>query len=112
MFARCRLSGGRRSKAGYDALNRVTQIIYPDQTFGYTYDQGANAIGRLSGLTDASGQTSYSYDPLGHVVQKQQVVGSATLSFGYAYQNEQLTTLTTPSGQTVHYGSDVSGRLT
>ena len=102
---------GIAASYSYDALNRVTQVTYPDQTIGYTYDQGANAIGRLSGLTDASGQTNYSYDPLGHVVQKRQVVGSATLSVGYAYQNEQLTSLTTPSGQTVTYNYDASGRL-
>ena len=86
-------------------------MSYPDQTLGYTYDQGANAIGHLSGFADASGQTSYSYDPLGHVFQKRQVVGSTTLSVGYGYQSEQLTSLTTPSGQTVTYNYDASGRL-
>ena len=95
----------------YDALNRTTKVIYPDQTINFTYDQGANAIGRLSGLTDASGQTNYSYDSLGHVAQKQEVVGGVTLNVGYAYQNEQLTSLTTPSGQVIGYSYDVSGRV-
>jgi RHS repeat-associated protein len=104
-------SRGISANYAYDALNRVTQITYPDQTMGYTYDQGANALGRLSGFTDASGQTSYSYDALGHVVQKQQVAGGVTLNVGYAFQNEQLTSLTTPSGQAVAYSYDASGRL-
>jgi len=95
----------------YDALNRVTRISYPDQTIGYTYDQGSNAVGRLSGITDASGRTGYSYDALGHVIGKQQVIGSVTLNVGYVYQNEQLTSLTTPSGQAVAYSYDASGRL-
>ena len=102
---------GIAANYSYDALNRVTRITYPDQTIGYTYDQGANALGRLSGFTDASGQTSYSYDTLGHVVGKQQVAGGVTLTVGYAFQNEQLTSLTTPSGQAVSYSYDVSGRL-
>ena len=95
----------------YDALNRMTQVVYPDQTFKYTYDQGTNAVGRLSNLTDGSGQTAFTYDALGRVIQKQQIVGSVTLAVGYSYQNSQLTSLTTPSGQTLSYAYDTSGRL-
>lgn len=87
----------------YDALNRVTQVAYSDQTFDFTYDQGTNGIGHLSALTDGSGGTSFAYDPLGRIVQKQHTVAGVTLTVGYVYQNAHLTSLTTPSGQTLTY---------
>ncbi len=48
----------------YDALNRLTQVSYPDSSLDviYTYDQGLNGIGRLTGMSDANGTTSYSYN--------------------------------------------------
>ena len=46
-----------RSKTGtyaYDAINRMTSLTYPDQTFSYTYDGGTNQKGRLTQVSDAS----------------------------------------------------------
>jgi len=44
---------------GYDALNRLTSIQYPvtAEDVSYSYDQGANGVGRLTGIADASGTT-------------------------------------------------------
>lgn len=47
---------------------------------------------------------SWAYDALGRVTGKAQVVGSVTKSVGYGYTNGDLTTLVTPSGQTITYG--------
>src|SRR5207248_2272301 len=42
-----------------DALNRLTQVTYPDSTTtGYTYD----AVGNRASMTTAAGTTSYAYD--------------------------------------------------
>jgi uncharacterized protein RhaS with RHS repeats len=38
----------------YDALNRLTQAEYADQTINYTYDTGTNGKGRLTGASDAN----------------------------------------------------------
>ena len=87
----------------YDALNRVTSIGYPDQTITYTYDTGTNQNGRLTGITDNSGSTSWSYDPQGRVTSRQQSMG-ITKTTGYAYDNAgRLKTLILPSGNTVTY---------
>ena len=53
----------------YDALNRLTAIDYPDnsQDVTFTYDTCTNGIGRLCGMTDESGSTSYSYDARGNL---------------------------------------------
>jgi RHS repeat-associated protein len=88
----------------YDALNRVTKIVYADQTISLTYDTGTNGVGRLTGASDANHSMSWTYDALGRVSGKGQVVGGVTKSIGYSYTNGDLITLATPSGQTVTYG--------
>jgi RHS repeat-associated protein len=94
---------GALATYSYDALNRVTQIAYSDQTITLTYDTGTNGVGRLTGASDANHSMSWSYDPHGRVTGKGQVVGGVTRSVGYGYTNDDLVSLVTPSGQTVTY---------
>ena len=58
----------------YDALHRVTGKGYGAQScplatpvVTYVYDSGANAIGKLTSLTDQAGTASYTYDILGRL---------------------------------------------
>jgi RHS repeat-associated protein len=88
----------------YDALNRVTQVAYTDQTINFTYDAGTNGKGRLTGASDANHSLSWSYDTLGRATGKGQTIGSVTKSVGYGYTNADLTSMVTPSGQTITYG--------
>ncbi len=88
----------------YDALNRVNQVAYSDQTINFTYDAGTNGVGRLTGASDANHALAWSYDTLGRVVGKGLTIGSVSLSVGYSYANGDLTTMVTPSGQTITYG--------
>ena len=89
----------------YDAINRVTQIVYsktgwPSETHTFTYDTGTNGKGRLTGLTDTAGTTSWTYEAHGRVTGKTQVAAGVTKTMGYGYNAAgQLATLTTPSGQ-------------
>lgn len=102
-----------RSKTGaysYDALNRVTSIVYPDLTTTFTYDSSTNGVGRLTGASDANHSLTWSYDALGRVSGKSQTVGAITKSVNYSYTNGNLTSLTTPSGQTITYGYS-NGRI-
>lgn len=95
----------------YDALNRVTQAVTTDQTIQYQYDQGTNAAGRLSSITDNSGQTAWTYDAHGRVTSRQQTMGSIVKTIGYDYaSNGRLETLTLPSGHTIDYGYS-NGRI-
>jgi RHS repeat-associated protein len=87
----------------YDALNRLTQAAYGDQTIAYGFDAGTNGKGRLTSAFDANHAMSWGYDALGRVIAKSQTVGSVTLTTAYAYTNGDLTTLTTPSGQSITY---------
>jgi RHS repeat-associated protein len=87
-----------------DALNRITQQAYADQTIAFKYDTGTYGKGRLTSASDSNHSLSWTYDALGRVIGKGQVVGGVTRSVGYSYSNGDLVTLVTPSGQKVTYG--------
>jgi RHS repeat-associated protein len=96
---------GISANYSYDALNRVTQIVYPDETVTYTWDSCANGKGRLCSISDNSGTTTYTLDLWGRVTGKSQTVAGVTQSMGYAFNSAgQLSTVTTPSGRSVAYG--------
>jgi YD repeat-containing protein len=108
---------GAISTYTYDTLNRVTSVAYSrsgttDQTLSFTYDTGTNGKGHLTGTSDANHSLSWSYDALGRITGKSQTIGSVTKSIGYAYTNGNLTTLTTPSGQTVTHGYNGNHQVT
>jgi len=95
----------------YDALNRVSQLSYPDQTIAYQYDTGANALGRLSALTDNSGQTQFGYDPQGRVIARTQSMG-VLKQVSYSYDSGgRIASVTLPSGHFVQYGY-TNGKVT
>jgi len=90
----------------YDALNRIKTITYNDgSTTVYDYDVGANAIGRLSSMTDVTGTTAWSYDIHGGVTSKAQTNAGVTLTTSYTYNSVtgQLETMTTPGGRVINY---------
>ncbi|HZR34508.1 MAG TPA: RHS repeat-associated core domain-containing protein, partial [Nevskia sp.] len=89
----------------YDALNRLTLITRADSsTISFSYDQGTNGIGHLTGMVDASGSTAWSYDSHGRVIERDQTIGTLTLSTLYGYDaSGQLATMTLPSGDLLSY---------
>jgi RHS repeat-associated protein len=102
---------------GYDALNRVTSIAYSlagttDQTLSYTYDQGGDGVGHLTGASDANHSMSFSYDALGELTGTSQTVAGINRSVGYAYTEGDLASVTTPSGQIVSYGYNANHQVT
>jgi RHS repeat-associated protein len=101
----------------YDALNRVISVAYSkggvaDQTISFTYDAGPYGKGHLTGASDANHLMSWTYDALGRVTAKSQTVNGITKSVAYAYTNADLTSLTTPSGQTIAYGYNSNHQIT
>lgn len=69
------------------------------------YDAGTDGKGRLTGASDANHSMTWAYDAQGRVTSKGQTLGTVTKTAGYAYTNGNLTTLTTPSGQSVVYAN-------
>jgi len=103
----------------YDALNRITAATVTDGTVSYEYDNtatgGPYAIGRLTKVTDPSGNTTYAYDALGRVTSKAQAVtanpASKTFTVGYGYASGRQTGITYPSGRAVTYSFDLRGQV-
>lgn len=94
---------GRTGQHSHDALGRLTGIQYTDQTLHYSYDQGPYGAGRLTGAGDADHTLAWLHDAHGRVIEKRQTVKGITHTVGYSYTHGHLTTLTTPSGQTLTY---------
>lgn len=93
----------------YDGLNRPTSISYvlsgsPSETTSYTYDKGANGLGRVSSASTGHSTLSWNYDYMGDIQQETESVAGETFKVGYNYVNGDLAEVTTPSGQTITYG--------
>ncbi len=108
----------------YDKLNRVTGKAYSAQTctngqlpagtavVSYTYDAGANGIGRLTSLTDQAGSGSYSFDALGRIGSKSRTIAGIQKNLAYTYNlDNSVATLKYPSGAVVTYTPDAAGRI-
>ncbi len=107
----------------YDGLNRLTQVSYnvgasgvpatPGVTF--SYDAGgaaANALGRLTSMTDGVGGEGYQYDALGRVTALTKTISGASYPLSYQYNlASALTSITYPSGRVVQQSFDPIGRL-
>ena len=106
---------GQVTTYAYDGLNRVTAISYASDAslnVAFTYDQGANGIGRLTGLTDNSGSTSHAYEVHGRLTSETRTIGGVTYVTSYAYDNAgRLSAVTYPSGRLVSYSRDGLGRV-
>lgn len=94
----------------YDALGRATSMNAGDQSVALTYDAGTNGVGRLTAAADSAHSLAWSYDTHGRVTTKTQRIGAIERAVRYAYTNGRLTSLVTPSGQTITYGY-LHGRL-
>jgi RHS repeat-associated protein len=111
----------------YDHLNRLIGKTYLDSTLPVTYcydgittapgcsgsPTGALLMDRLTMVQNAKSTTRFSqYDEEGQVILSQQVTGSQTFPFSYAYNRlGGLQTITYPSGRTVTMGFDNAGRI-
>ena len=107
-----------------DALNRVTQITYPNTALNvsYTYDATQAtcnqttqiySVGRLTMIQDGSGTTRFCYDRFGRMAHKQQIINGTTFFTSYVYDlANHLTQETTPSGTIIKYTRDGAGRVT
>ena len=102
----------------YDALNRVTSPQFPadsTQNITYSYDSASVTYGkgRLTGRTDLSGSYTFYYDAQGNMTEEEKTINNVLYTTQYAYNKDNnLTSITYPSGRVVNYTLDVTGRAT
>lgn len=108
---------------GYDALNRLVSVGYPTSSLNasYVYDTAQTecaagetfGVGRLTRMTDGSGNTAYCYDRFGQLVRRVQTVDGRVLTLHWAYlANGRLQKMTYPDNAEVDYLYDAQGRVT
>jgi len=110
---------GQTTSYAYDALNRVTSTTFQDGSKqAYAYDQGANGLGRLTGITETdpssqvTDQIAYAYDSHGRVTTETRTINGVVYVTGYSYDGfGRLSGMTYPSGRTVAYTFDALGRV-
>jgi RHS repeat-associated protein len=105
---------GVRIEYRYDALNRLTHIIYPDSSkdVSYSYDEGANGKGRLTGMSDGAGTVNFTYDSRGNLLSENRWINDHQYQTKYFYDAaDRLVGLEYPSGKIISYKLDESGRI-
>jgi len=93
--------------------DRLITIAYSDgtPTTNYFYDQTSyNGLtisysgNRRTGMSDASGQAAWSYDPAGHIIAERRTIGPVTENTSYTYNVDgSAASITYPSGRVVNY---------
>jgi hypothetical protein len=114
----CRSTNARGITATYTydigtEKDRLITIAYSDgtATTNYFYDQTSyNGLtisypgNRRTGMSDASGQTAWSYDPVGHIITERRKIGAVTENTAYTYNVDgSKASITYPSGRVVNY---------
>ncbi|WP_161554281.1 RHS repeat-associated core domain-containing protein [Stenotrophobium rhamnosiphilum] len=105
----------------YDALNRIKKKAYPTsaENVFYFYD-GSNyspaypyGIGRLTGISDPSGQSTYAYAARGTLFAESNVVASHNYATFYAYDSaDNLTQMAYSTGDLLTYTRNAIGQVT
>jgi RHS repeat-associated protein len=104
----------------YDTLNRLISKTYSDSTHAVTYSyDGTTCVGTSlcynkglrTGMSDAAGSESWSYDPLGREWGDKRITNGVSAQTTYTYDlNGSLLTLTYPSGRTITYLSNAAAQ--
>ncbi len=102
----------------YDALGRLESVDPPgtgyEITYSYDDTTGGNyGIGRLTGMSDASGSTTFVYDLAGNLIREEKTIaGQGTFATEYGYDlNGNLVSITYPDGRVVTYTMSAIDRV-
>ena len=101
----------------YDVLNRITAAQFTDQTQNITYSYDSTSVtngkSRLTGRVDSSGSYAFWYDAQGNLSREDKTISNVLYTTQYAYNlDNNLTSTIYPTGRTVTYTLDQTGRIT
>ena len=102
----------------YDALERIVSVTYPnthpskDENVTLSYDDCTFGKGMLCKTEDESGTTEYSYDAFGNVTSQKHTELGVAYTTSYTWDKEdQISSLTLPSGRAIDYSRDSIRRI-
>jgi YD repeat-containing protein len=105
---------GKVTTYTYDTLNRPTGKTYSPGTpaVSYNYDESsangmtiANGAGQRTSMTDGSGTSAWSFDPVGRPVSDKRTINGVTKTAAYSYNLDgTLATQQDFLGNTLNYG--------
>ena len=106
-----RTVGGRQTTFGYDGLNRLTSVNYPN---GNTVTIAYFGNGRTQSVVTPQVSWTYTYDANANLKTEMLTVGGQTYTTTYAYNtNDALSSITYPlTGDVIAYAPDNLGRPT
>lgn len=110
------LSDARGVQVNYahDALNRLVAMDFADDTLdvSFTYDAGANAVGRLTTMSDALGTVTYGYDSHGNPTSIHRAINGTAYTLAHTHDaGNRIMSSVYPSGMVIDYLRDASGRI-
>jgi RHS repeat-associated protein len=97
----------------FDVIGRMASRVTPAINESFFYDESTYGIGRLTRMTDETGQTTYTYTAAGELTkQVQSIFGSSyTVQWNYDAVTGRLGSMSYP-GMALSYSYDTSGRVT
>lgn len=105
-------SDGRSVSYSWDTAGRLLSRSSGGSNEIFTYDEGTYGKGRLTKITDMSGETVFAYDPIGRLIQKSSTIGGLTYTSEWRYDVAgRLAGVTYPTGLVLSYSYDAVGRL-
>ncbi len=99
---------GNITNYGYDALNRLEKVVYPDYTEAFGYDNVGNRAKRTLDLPVGSQVTNYSYDERNRLTS---LIEDENLT-NFKYDNQGNLTSETNKNDTTKYTYDCFNRTT
>jgi RHS repeat-associated protein len=96
----------------WDPLGRMRWRKHSSGEIEYhTYDAGTYGKGRLTGISDATGQTNFTYNAAGELIQQVNTIFGAPYTTTWDYDPQgRLQSMTYPTGLVVTYEYDAYGR--
>ena len=98
----------------YDVLGRMLTTEYSDTDLDiiFTYDEGENGVGRLTGINNNEDSYAFSYDASSNLITIRRTTNLASFVTTYTYDAEgRLTGMVYPDGRTVTYALDANGGI-
>jgi RHS repeat-associated protein len=110
---------GQETDYSYDNAGRLTQAAFVGasaETITYSYDAttgGNKGVGRLTGVTEESGSSAFTYDSQGRITQDLKTIQGRAYTVQYGYdRNGRVTSQTLPSGRTISFARAPDGLVT